>query len=89
MYTDVVMPGTVNGVDLVAKASAHYPELKFIITSGYAETSLLERADIGSPKVLLTKPVDKTLLARAIRQILDEPGKDDIAAADVGIRAVG
>ncbi len=88
VYTDVVMPGTVNGVDLVAKASARYPGLKFMITSGYAEISLLERADIDSPKVLLTKPVDKTVLARAMRQILDE-GKEDVPTTDVYVRAVG
>ena len=37
LFTDVVMPGTMNGIDLVTWAQTHRPELAAVVATGYAD----------------------------------------------------
>lgn len=70
MFTDVVMPGTLDGIGLAHEAQRRCPELRILLTSGYSE-GLLAQPDL--PWVLLKKPYRKADLAAAFDTLL--PGQ--------------
>jgi PAS domain S-box-containing protein len=72
LFTDVVMPGSMDGVELAQTAMARWPELKVILTSGFPETRLNGDGDPLAGLRLLTKPYRRDDLARAVRDILDQ-----------------
>ncbi len=71
LFTDVVMPGGMNGVELVRQALQRYPGMKTLYTSGYADTAIFDKAMLSRGAELLTKPYRKEVLASKIREILD------------------
>ncbi|HNB26899.1 MAG TPA: PAS domain S-box protein [Alphaproteobacteria bacterium] len=71
LFTDVVMPGGMTGVQLAEAATKLRPRLRVLFTSGYAEGSMQHRG-VGEPGIkLLSKPYRKQLLAQKIREALD------------------
>ncbi|MFD0938580.1 hybrid sensor histidine kinase/response regulator [Methylobacterium trifolii] len=73
LFTDLIMPGGMNGVVLAREARRRQPRLKVLLATGYAEASL-ERTDIGGTEFdLLKKPYRRTDLIRRVRAILDGP----------------
>ena len=69
LFSDVVMPGGINGFELVNRARAIRGELKALVTSGYAN---VQRPGTDRPDVpLLLKPYRRAELARSIRMALD------------------
>ncbi|WP_247653649.1 PAS domain S-box protein [Labrenzia sp. PHM005] len=70
VLSDVVMPGPVNGFELIAKVQKSYPEIKHLLTSGFPDEVLQGRGDSHSK--LLIKPYDRQSLAAAVRTTLDE-----------------
>ena len=70
LFSDVVMPGGMNGFELVTKAKDIRADLKVLMTSGYAN---VHRPGSNRPDVpLLLKPYRYVDLARSIRMALDE-----------------
>jgi PAS domain S-box-containing protein len=58
LFSDVVLGGEMDGLELAAMASRLYPGIAVVCTSGYTETHL-EGSGRGAPGVeLLTKPYD-------------------------------
>jgi signal transduction histidine kinase/CheY-like chemotaxis protein len=55
VFTDVVMPGTMNGIDLARTVVERWPTLRLILTSGYAER-LTEREWLPPDVGFLRKP---------------------------------
>jgi PAS domain S-box-containing protein len=73
LFTDLIMPGGMNGVLLAREAQRRQPQLKVLLTTGYAEASL-ERTDVGGSEFdLLNKPYRRTDLIRRVRAVLDGP----------------
>ncbi len=69
LFSDVVMPGGMNGFELVSKARAIRIGLKALVTSGYAN---VHRPGSDRPDVpLLLKPYRRGDLAQCIRMALD------------------
>jgi PAS domain S-box-containing protein len=71
LFTDVIMPGTMNGRQLVDEALKHRPSLKTLFTSGYTENAIVHHGRLDSGVLLLAKPYRKSDLARMIRTALD------------------
>lgn len=72
LFTDVVMPGGIDGRALAAAARRLRPGLKISFTSGFtasAASATTEDHQFGSN--LLSKPYRKSELARRIRAVLD------------------
>ena len=70
LFTDVIMPGSMNGRQLVDEASKRRPALKTLFTSGYTENAIVHHGRLDSGVLLLAKPYRKTDLARMLRQAL-------------------
>ncbi len=69
LFSDVVMPGGMNGFDLISKARRVRGGLKAVVTSGYAN---VHRPGTDRPDVpVLLKPYRRGDLARCIRRALD------------------
>ncbi|RMP39029.1 Histidine kinase [Pseudomonas amygdali pv. lachrymans] len=73
LFTDLIMPGGMNGVMLAREVRRRYPKIKVLLTTGYAESSI-ERTDIGGSEFdVVSKPCMPQDLARKVRQVLDGP----------------
>jgi PAS domain S-box-containing protein len=70
LFTDVVMPGGLNGRELALEARKLYPALKVLFCSGYAESAILHLGLLDEDVQLLNKPYSRLQLARRIRGIL-------------------
>ena len=72
LFTDMVMPGGMTGLELAKAALAMKPEVKVLFTSGYAEPAI---ARLGlRAGAWLKKPYTADELAEKIRQVLSEDG---------------
>lgn len=72
LFTDVVMPGGMNGRQLAETALERWPDLKVLLASGYSEDPLMRERSLQSPMNFIGKPYRRTELAETIRRILDQ-----------------
>ncbi|WP_096484658.1 hybrid sensor histidine kinase/response regulator [Methylorubrum populi] len=73
LFTDLIMPGGMNGVMLARAARERQPKIKVLLTTGYAEASL-ERTDAGGTEFeIINKPYKRMELARRVRRVIDGP----------------
>ena len=70
LFTDVIMPGPMNGRQLVDAALRRRPALKVLFTSGYTENAIVHHGRLDPGVLLLSKPYRKSDLARLIREAL-------------------
>jgi two-component system CheB/CheR fusion protein len=70
LFTDLLMPGGMSGFDLVERARALCPDLKVLLTTGYAAEADSMLADVKDP--ILKKPYKKQQLAEALRTVLEQ-----------------
>ncbi|HFD87989.1 MAG TPA: response regulator, partial [Gammaproteobacteria bacterium] len=70
LFTDVVMPGGVDGYQLAQKAVAIRPDIKILLTSGHAGKVLTTDSLVQFSTKLLLKPYTKLQLAKRIAAAL-------------------
>ena len=70
LFTDVIMPGKMNGKQLADELQKTRPDLKVVYTSGYTENAIIHHGRLDSGVLLLAKPYRKSDLARIIRKAL-------------------
>jgi signal transduction histidine kinase/DNA-binding response OmpR family regulator/CHASE3 domain sensor protein len=73
LFTDVVMPGTMNTRELAVRARELNPEIKILFTSGYTQNAIVHNGRLDTDVFLLSKPYRKDDLARKLRSLLDAP----------------
>jgi nitrogen-specific signal transduction histidine kinase/CheY-like chemotaxis protein len=72
LLTDVIMAGRINGIELARTAMARWPDLRVVLTSGFAAPTLFgDLETLGGVRVL-TKPYRRDDLARELRTALGE-----------------
>ena len=71
LFTDVIMPGLMNGRQLAEEAVKRRPRLRVLFTSGYTEDAIIHHGRLDPGVLLLTKPYRKGDLARMVRVALD------------------
>ena len=69
LFTDIVMPGGVSGIELAKKAQTSHPQMKILFTTGYNPDEL-QGTNLGIP--ILKKPYRKYMLAQTLRKVLDQ-----------------
>jgi CheY-like chemotaxis protein len=67
LFTDLVMPGGLNGHQLAEQACQSKPGLKVLYCSGYAESAVHHQGWLNKETQLLSKPYTRLELARRIR----------------------
>jgi PAS domain S-box-containing protein len=70
LFTDVVLPGGIDGLDLARQGIERRPDLKVLLTSGFPQTKLADKFQPSDFR-LLTKPYRRSDLARTLREVLD------------------
>jgi CheY-like chemotaxis protein len=71
LFTDVIMPGKLNGRQLADEMAKRRSPLKVLFTSGYTENAIIHHGRLDPGVLLLAKPYRKSDLARMIRKALD------------------
>ncbi len=71
MFSDVVMPGGLNGYELAEQAEHKRPDLKIILTSGYSKKAIARNGQARFDTTLLSKPYTQNDMVRHIRHCLD------------------
>lgn len=70
LFSDIVMPGKLSGIDLANLFAKRYPERGIMLTSGFAE-KIVERQTDGAPHYpVLPKPYRKDQLISQITRVL-------------------
>ena len=75
LFSDVVMPGDLNGAQLAAAAASVRPELKVLLTSGYIAAALTEKHGLEQGTPFLQKPYRAQELAERLRAIAPAGGR--------------
>jgi signal transduction histidine kinase len=70
LFTDVIIPGGMNGRQLATEALKRRPGLKVLFTSGYTENAIVHHGRLDAGVLLLPKPYVSSDLARMIRVAL-------------------
>ena len=74
LFTDVVMPGGVNGLQLAQALRGTQPDLKIIYTTGYTDDILAEAGYLEENAILLRKPYNRNKLVEAVALAMPATG---------------
>ena len=70
LFTDMIMPGSMNGRQLADAALQRRASLKVLYTSGYSNEAIIHHGHLDAGVLLLVKPYRKSDLAHMIRAAL-------------------
>jgi PAS domain S-box-containing protein len=71
LFTDIGLPGGMNGRQLADEARRRRPDLKVLFTTGYARNAIVHDGRLDPGVELITKPFSQVALASKLRDILD------------------
>jgi two-component system NtrC family sensor kinase len=74
LFTDVVLPGGMNGRELANMAAQLRPGLPVLFATGYTRNAIIHHGRLDANVELLVKPFTTEALARKVRQVLDATG---------------
>jgi PAS domain S-box-containing protein len=72
LFTDIVLPGGMNGVEIAKEAKRLLPDIKILYTTGYADTVVVENDLFNDEKSFIRKPYEFKDLVEIVRSILDD-----------------
>lgn len=75
LFTDVVLPGGMNGRQLADEALRRRPSLKVLYATGYTRNAIIHQGRLDADVELLTKPFTPDILASKVKQILEADSK--------------
>ncbi|HKS63562.1 MAG TPA: response regulator [Xanthobacteraceae bacterium] len=82
LFTDVGLPGGMNGRQLADAARKLRPELKVLFTTGYARNAIVHDGRLDPGVVLLPKPFTYAALAAKLADLLDAPARRVLLVED-------
>jgi len=72
LFTDLVLPDGLGGVELADRLRKEKPTLRIVLTSGYANESIGEEFRPPPGTHLIHKPYKPQVLTQAVRDALDD-----------------
>jgi CheY-like chemotaxis protein len=72
LFTDVGLPGGLNGRQLADRARERRPDLKVLFTTGYARNAIVHHGRLDPGVELIGKPFQIASLAVKVRELLDD-----------------
>jgi CheY-like chemotaxis protein len=73
LFTDIGLPGQMNGRQLADAVLQRRPALKVLYTTGYARNAIVHHGRLDPDVQLITKPFTLSQLAAKIRTVLEAP----------------
>jgi DNA-binding LytR/AlgR family response regulator len=70
LFTDIIMPGGINGLELARMVKQRRPLTKVLFASGFSQTPVQDIELLGANYI--TKPYRKIDIARIIRELLEK-----------------
>ncbi|MCS3758779.1 ATP-binding protein [Bradyrhizobium centrosematis] len=70
LFTDIIMPGGMNGRELADAVRLRRPGVKVLYTSGYTDDAIVHEGHLDPGVTLLGKPYRKSELSQRIREVL-------------------
>jgi len=83
VFSDIVMPGGMDGYELAQHVKQEYPEVKLLLTSGYTEKAARQNGHAITSLEVLSKPYSQQELAIRIRSVLGDAKVSDIGSTEV------
>ncbi len=78
LFTDVILPGGMNGRQLADEALRRRPDLKVLYATGYTRNAIIHQGRLDADVELLNKPFTHDVLTRKVKQILEtDPEKSE------------
>ena len=74
LFTDVILPGGMNGVEIAEQARRLQPGISVLFTTGYAESTVAVRGKLDAAATLVHKPYRQAELLEKVRALLDDGG---------------
>ena len=71
LFTDVGLPGGMNGRQLADEARRRRPQLRVLFTTGYARNAIVHDGRVDPGVELITKPYAQAALSMKLRDLLD------------------
>lgn len=75
LFTDIVLPGGMSGMDIAVEATRLHPNIKVLYTTGYAKKAIIQGSSLEEGMALINKPYRRAELLEKVRLVLDS--KDD------------
>lgn len=72
LFTDVILPGGMDGRRLADAATVLRPGLKILFTTGYSRNAIVHNGKLDAGVHLISKPFTSSALGRKVRAILDD-----------------
>ncbi len=70
LFTDIIMPGGMNGRELAEAVRLRRPGVRVLYTSGYTDDTIVHEGHLDPGVALLQKPYRKSELSQKIREML-------------------
>jgi len=74
LFTDVVLPGGMNGRQIADEALRRRPDLKVLFTTGYTRNAIVHNGMLDANVAFLPKPFTLEQLSVKVRQVIDGQG---------------
>ena len=81
LFTDVIMPGGLNGRELAEEVAKRRPGTRVLYTSGYTDSAIIHHGRLDEGVLLLSKPYRKSELAHMVRVALGDATEPMLSAA--------
>jgi PAS domain S-box-containing protein len=91
LFTDIGLPGGMNGRQLADEARKNRPDLRVLFTTAYARNAIVHDGRLDPGVELITKPYTQAALAAKLRDIIDarrSPGRILLVEDEALIRMV-
>jgi len=79
LFTDVVLPGGMNGAEIAEAARRLQPNIKVLYTSGYSENAVIHKLNLDRGMMLIRKPFLRAELLEKVNKVLSNEAADHYA----------